>query len=162
MSEDRHWQPTLRHWKMFWWDCKLCKWKGIYVHGLHAPLSPHNLPSSHVSSLWRIAPGHRCWGFDFYYYEHIKWPWVPYLDNDLQRWRYTWKQIVYHFTISWNGFTITCFFYPANISLTTSTMAYRGNWKNFRNYRFGVADMPKAVDLIYKAFAEVTKDKIWY
>ena len=35
---------------------------------------------------------------------------------------------------------------------------FAGNCGNLRKYGFGVADMPKAVDLMDKAFYEITKD----
>ena len=93
MCDNRHYQHNLRHCEIFWWDCKLCQGKGIYVHGLHTPLPPHILPLSRVSSLWRIAPGHWCWGCGWCSYEHTALHWVPYLENELRRWRYAWKKM---------------------------------------------------------------------
>ena len=140
------WRPALAtyffHWEIFWWDCKLCQGKGIHVHGLHAPLPPHILPLSCVLSLWRIAPGHWCWGCGCCYYEHTTLLWVTYLENELRRWRYTWKQFVYNSEISWNGITITFLVYPAHLSLPTSTMAFRKLWRP-RKVRFWICRYAK-------------------
>ena len=130
MCDDRHFKPSLRHWEIFWWDCKLFQGKEIYIHGIHVPLPPHSLPLSCVLGFWRIAPGHRCWGCGCCFYEHNTLPWVPFSDNELRRWRYNWKRNVYYFVISWNDVTLTCLVYPEHLSLPTSMMAYRKLWRD--------------------------------
>ena len=50
-----------------------------------------------------------------------------------------------------------CLVYPAHISMFTSTRL-AGNCGDLRKYGFGVAYIPKAVELMDKAFAEMTKD----
>ena len=64
---------------------------------------------------------------------------------------------VYQFAISLNGVTLICLFYPAYLSLPTYKMACRKLCQPWKVW-FLVADMPKAVDLMYKAFSEITKD----
>ena len=48
--------------------------------------------------------------------------------------------------------------YILNISLCLTLQWLVGNCVGLGKYGFGVADMPKAVDLMYKAFSEITKD----
>ena len=48
--------------------------------------------------------------------------------------------------------------YILHISLCLPLQWLSGNCSNIEKYGFVVTDMPKAVDLMDKAFAEITKD----